>query len=155
MIAASKNNTIKVWDIKRGRELHALAGHTNTITAVAISPDGRVAISASGDKTVKVWDVEEGLELHTLKGHAGALWGVGISMDGGRVISASEDNTVKVWSMESGLELATFTCETTAVCCSFCTPNVVVVGDASGRVYFLQLVLEDKQFKTKQAASQS
>ena len=37
---------------------------------MAVTPDGRLAVSASGDQTLKVWDVESGRELRTLTGHS-------------------------------------------------------------------------------------
>ena len=37
--------------------------------AVAMSGDGRLAVSASLDKTLKVWEVASGRELRTLTGH--------------------------------------------------------------------------------------
>jgi WD40 repeat protein len=39
------------------------------VTALAVTPDGRLAISASNDKTLKVWNLKSGRELRTLKGH--------------------------------------------------------------------------------------
>ena len=49
---------------------------------MALSGDGRIAVSASEDKTLKVWEVESGRELRTLTGHTGAVTGVALS--GGR-----------------------------------------------------------------------
>ena len=43
---------------KRGRELRTLEGHAGCVNGVALSADGRRAVSASCDKTLKVWDVE-------------------------------------------------------------------------------------------------
>ena len=42
---------------------------------MALSADGRRAVSASGDKTLKVWDVETGRELRTLEGHTSVSMG--------------------------------------------------------------------------------
>ncbi len=52
-----------------GRELPTLQGHSGAVNGVALSGDGRRAVSASDDKTLKVWDVESGRELRTLTGH--------------------------------------------------------------------------------------
>ena len=49
---------------------------------MAVSGDGRLAVSASGDKTLKVWEVESGRELRTLQGHSELVNGVAVS--GGR-----------------------------------------------------------------------
>ena len=38
---------------------------------MAVTPDGRQAISASVDKTLKVWDLASGAEVRTLEGHTG------------------------------------------------------------------------------------
>ena len=58
-----------MWDVENGRELGALAGSD----CVALSGDGRVAVSESSGGTLKVWDVENGRELHALQGHTNAL----------------------------------------------------------------------------------
>ena len=74
---------------------------------MALSGDGRRAVSASWDQTLKVWDVETGRELRTLQGHTGVVNGVALSGDGRRAVSASADNTLKVWDVETGRELRT------------------------------------------------
>ena len=55
-----------MWDLDSGRELRTLAGHTDSVYGVAVTPDGQRAVSASEDKTLKVWDLASGRELRTL-----------------------------------------------------------------------------------------
>ena len=37
----SYDHTAKVWDAQTGQEMLTLKGHTNFVTAVAFSPDGK------------------------------------------------------------------------------------------------------------------
>ncbi len=39
---------------------NTLKGHTNRVTSVAYSPDGKTLASGSYDKTIKLWDVATG-----------------------------------------------------------------------------------------------
>jgi hypothetical protein len=46
-----------------------LTGHQHYVEAVAVTPDGRRAVSASVDETLRVWDLDSGQELAILHGH--------------------------------------------------------------------------------------
>ncbi|WP_442957374.1 WD40 repeat domain-containing protein, partial [Phormidium sp. CCY1219] len=83
------------------------AGHSGGVEAVAITPDGKRAVSASYDETLKLWDLETGTELATLTGHSDDVNAVAITPDGKQAVSASDDTTLKLWDLETGTELAT------------------------------------------------
>jgi WD40 repeat protein len=87
--------------------LRTLAGHTDSVLAVAVYAEGRRAISASDDHTLKLWDLETGAELRTLAGHGGGFTAVAVYAEGRRAISASDDRTLKLWDLETGTELRT------------------------------------------------
>lgn len=40
--------------------LRTLTGHTDGVTSVSLTPDGRTAVSGSGDHTLRVWDLVTG-----------------------------------------------------------------------------------------------
>ncbi|WP_199247435.1 WD40 repeat domain-containing protein [[Phormidium] sp. ETS-05] len=90
-----------------GSLIRTLTGHSDRVTAVAITPDGKQAVSASGDNTLKLWNLATGSEVATLSGHSNAVLAVAITPDGFQAVSASGDNTLKLWNLATGLEAAT------------------------------------------------
>lgn len=106
-----------------GQLLRTLQGHTGGVSAVALTPDGRYAVSASWDKTLKVWDVASGVELDTLRGHHDVVRAVAVMPDGQHVISASDDTTLKMWDIHSGRELRTLLGHTDKVLAVTITPD--------------------------------
>ena len=96
-----------MWDLESGQELRTLQGHSAQVLCVALTADGRRAVSGSADHTLKVWDLESGEELRTLEGHHDWVRSVALTADGRRAISGSDDQTLKVWDLESGQALRT------------------------------------------------
>jgi WD40 repeat protein len=58
------------------------------VTGVAITPDGRRAVSASWDNTLRVWDLEREKELATFTGESGMI-SCTISPNGQTIIGAA------------------------------------------------------------------
>ncbi len=90
-----------------GTSLFRILEGSSIVNGVAVTPNGKRAVSASGDNTLKVWDLDSGRELRILEGHSEAVYGVAVTPDGKRAVSASRDNTLKVWDLDSGHELRT------------------------------------------------
>ncbi|KAJ7501560.1 WD40 repeat-like protein [Mycena galericulata] len=104
-ITGSDDNTVRIWDLSTGKELHKLEGHEGSVNSVSFSPDGLHAISGSDDNTVRIWDVSTGEQLHKLEGHEDPVNSVSFSPDGLRAISGSDDNTVRIWDVSTGEQL--------------------------------------------------
>jgi serine/threonine protein kinase len=78
-----------------------LTGHTNSVYAVAFSPDGKTLASGSNDRTVKLWDIETSELRGTLGGHTDGVYSVAFSPDGRSLASGSNDTTVNLWDVET------------------------------------------------------
>ena len=76
-----------------------LQGHTGSVNAVAVTPDGRQVVSGSEDKTLRVWDLATGKTKMTLQGHTESVIAVAVTPDGRQVVSGSYDNTLRVWDL--------------------------------------------------------
>jgi len=90
-----------------GPLIRIMEGHTSSVSAVAVTPDGKHTISGSWDTTLMVWDIESGDKIQTLEGHTNWVYAVAVMPDGKHVISGSKDNTIRVWDIESGEEMQT------------------------------------------------
>ena len=90
---------IRRWDPATGKELGLeFEGHQSGVTAVALSPDGKLLASA-GEK-VRVWETG-GKSVRTLDVSAAAL---AISPDGKTLATAGRDRVIHLWELESGKE---------------------------------------------------
>ncbi len=92
-----------VWDPESGKARLTLAGHTAYVTAVAVTTDGRYAVSASMDYTLRIWDLERGRVVRVLRGHYLGVTQVAITPDDRYVISTSIDGTLRIWPLQRSL----------------------------------------------------
>src|SRR5215472_11375940 len=60
LASAGADHSVRLWDVKTGRELRVLTGHTAMIPQVLFSPDGRHLVSSSLDHTIRIWDPASG-----------------------------------------------------------------------------------------------
>ncbi|KAM4557504.1 telomerase protein component 1-like [Fundulus diaphanus] len=66
LVSTSFDGRIEVWDIQSGCRTTLIEGHTNTITASAITPDRKHLATVSLDFTLKVWSSAKANEVASL-----------------------------------------------------------------------------------------
>jgi WD40 repeat protein len=132
---------LRLWDLSQpDREPIVLSGHSSPVKAVAMTPDGRRAVSGCIGRTLRAWDLEAGGELAVLRGHRGSVWDVGITPDGRYAVSASEDRTVRVWDLHTWECAAVFTADLPVKRCAVSRDGRRIAAcDALGRIHLLRL----------------
>jgi WD40 repeat protein len=90
-----------------GPLIRTVEGHRDAINAVAVTPDGRRAVSGSIDRTLRLWDLETGQTLRMLEGHTDSVRAVAVTPDGRHALSGSEDRTLRLWDLGTGQTLRT------------------------------------------------
>ncbi|BGP57761.1 hypothetical protein JCM8202_002413 [Rhodotorula sphaerocarpa] len=58
-LTGSADKTLKLWDYRTGTCLRTLLGNRDVVHAVAVSRDGRIAVSGSEDGTVRTFRLDE------------------------------------------------------------------------------------------------
>ena len=114
-----------------------LTGHDGPVNGVAVSADGRTAVSGGDDGTVRVWDLAGAAAPRVLTGHTGYVNGVAISADGRTAVSGGRDGTVRVWDLAGTAtprELTGHPSEVTAVAVSADGRTALSAGGDDGTV---------------------
>lgn len=110
------DNSVKAINLSKNAIEFALLGHTDTVTGISVSPDGKSLVSNSMDNTVKIWDIrpfvvnndDSARCLHTLYGvqhnFEKNLLRTAWNADSTQVTAGSADRFVQVWDVAHGAE---------------------------------------------------
>ena len=99
LASATRDQTIKLWDVTTDKLIATLKGHENETSSLAFSPDSNILASGSIDTTVKLWDVTTRKLKTTLKGHTRETYFVAFSSDGKTLASATRNEIIKLWDV--------------------------------------------------------
>ena len=105
--SGSSDGTIQLWNVKSGKHIKTLKGHTEMVSTLAFSLDGKTLVSGSKDDTLRMWDTNTGRMLRQLSGHSNDVKSVTFSRDGKMLASGSKDASVRLWDAETGRFLPT------------------------------------------------
>src|SRR5262249_41288443 len=65
-LAGGDGSTLRLYEVKSGKLLHELTGHTHWAQHAVFLPDGQRALSASMDGTLRLWNLSTGKEVRKL-----------------------------------------------------------------------------------------
>jgi WD40 repeat protein/tRNA A-37 threonylcarbamoyl transferase component Bud32 len=122
-ILAAHGIGVRLWEMATGRELLRLSGHSDAVRALAVSRDGKLALTGSDDRTARVWDVTTGREAMRFTGHKGRVTGVALAPDTRWAVSGDREQTLRLWEAKTGKQIRTFAVPKGAVLAVGVTPD--------------------------------
>jgi WD40 repeat protein len=107
LISGSADQTVKVWDIKTGKEKASYQGHKDEVRSVAFSFDDRTFASAGKDGIVCFYDLDSKDVRKLTDLHAGAIESIGLFLIATRddehaehytgIVTGGTDRTMRLW----------------------------------------------------------
>jgi len=131
--AYDENFVAKIWAVETGAVKHVLTGHRAKVSAIALSPDDKWAVTADEDGAIRVWDAASGQFSKALNGHGLRVTALAFSPDGKWLYSASSDNSVIAWSVADGARKYTITLTDGATCLA-ASNRYLLTGQVDGLV---------------------
>jgi WD40 repeat protein len=134
LASASDDRTVRLWDVRAGKEVAALRIPSGFVSGVHFSPDGSRLVS--GTSLVRLWDATTG-DLRweaTSNGNAMCpIW----SPDGRFLAACGADGLMRVWDAATGHEVFSKPCSTERRLVAF-SPDSRHVA-AAQKDYFIQI----------------
>lgn len=70
LISGSSDGTVRIWNIKTGKEISTVVIHKESINSVKFFPCGNLAISVADDNTLRVWNINNGDIVSSFSGES-------------------------------------------------------------------------------------
>ena len=97
LASASRDKTIKIWDLKSQTCIATYYGHDNWVTELLFHFNGKFLLSSSDDKTIRIWDLLSGRSIRTLRVHDHFISTIALSQKA--LASGSVDKSIKLFAL--------------------------------------------------------
>jgi hypothetical protein len=154
VITGSDDKVARVFDVKTGKLINELRGHTAQVYGAALLPDGKRAVTGGMDRSLRLWDVDSGRELRVFENVPDDVHCLTVSPNGklvavGHTIGYEEPGTIRVWDIESGKEIRALTGHTKRLCSvCFSSDGATLLSSSFDKTVRLWEVSSGKLLKT-------
>ena len=136
----SRDNSIKLWELKTGREIRTFLGHQSPVNTVVFDPSGQRLASGSSDNNIIIWEVATGTIKHTLIGHQNRVTSLQFNEESTKLLSGGWESQVLLWDVESGVKLGEFKGNPArgvgvGVEVSFTKGDQIITGNDDGKIF--------------------
>jgi WD40 repeat protein len=94
---ASDDGLLKLWRVPVPAPRN-LAAHTDVVTALTISPDGRTVVTGSADKTLRLSNFDNGQPLKQFQGPTAAISAVALASNNATVAAGTAHGKLYLWN---------------------------------------------------------
>ncbi|KAF8159382.1 WD40-repeat-containing domain protein [Crassisporium funariophilum] len=101
LATGSADEIVKVWDLRRRKEIGGLMHHEGSITHLTF-PSRSHLLSASEDGTLCLFRARDWAVLRVLKGHKGRVNSVAVHPSGKVALSVGKDRALRMWDLMRG-----------------------------------------------------
>lgn len=101
LATGSDDEIVKVWDLRKRKEVGGLSQHVGSITSLTF-PTKAHLLSASEDSTISLFRTKDWALLRSLKGHSGRVNSIDVHPSGKVALSVGKDKTLKMWDLMRG-----------------------------------------------------
>jgi WD40 repeat protein len=101
LVGSNQSPYLRLYDVETGNVVRTLSGHSARVNQVAISPDGRLAISASDDRVLRLWDLTNSRSQGVPARHNAPVLCVAFSRDSQQAISGASDQSIRLWNVRA------------------------------------------------------
>ncbi|KAG5350265.1 p21-activated protein kinase-interacting protein 1-like [Termitomyces sp. T112] len=101
LATGSADEIVKVWDLRRRKEIGGLMHHEGSITHL-VFPSRSHLLSASEDGTLCLFRARDWSVLRALKGHKGRVNCVAVHPTGKVALSVGKDKALRMWDLMRG-----------------------------------------------------
>ncbi len=142
------DDSLKVWDVRKGRPFLEIAAHGDPVTSVSFSDDSSMVLTSSYDGLIRIWDTENGRCLKTLvdDDNPAVAWAC-FTSNSRYILTATLDSCLRLWCPTTGRCLRTFTTPGFTLKKFSCAAKIVVrtdklvlfAGSEDGFIYYWDL----------------
>lgn len=113
--------------------------HSDWISAIAFSPDGKLIASGSFDNTLRLWDLQGNPVSAPLVGHSDWITSVVFSPNGTCILSGSSDGTLQTWNLDGTPSGEIFKSTRNQINAIACSPlcDRIILGNSDGTLQLL------------------
>ena len=94
----SRSGEVKLWRVTDGSQVLTIAdSHSDTVNALAFSPDDALIATAGSDRWARVFRTDDGKRTAAFEGHSSAVLSIGWRSDGLALATGGADKTLRLW----------------------------------------------------------